>query len=307
MSLPIEEIIADLGNSDKPLLSSRLVELSNLNHEETRLFKQGWAAIERKRRRQIMNRLVELTEDSFELNFDSIFASCLKDEDTEVRSKVIEGLWENEDASLIAPLVDILNKDSSEGIRAAAATALGKFAMLAELKKLHSCYADKVCQALLTVINDKGRTIEVRRRTLEAASPLSMPEVSKAILEAYQSPDSKLKASAIYAMGKNCAPSWLPMLLKELASPDVEIRYEAVTACGELEEKEAIPYLIELINDADTEVQLAAIRALGKIDGSEARECLRQCLNDSSEAVQQVAAEALYELEMEENPFSFRV
>ena len=306
MSLPIEETIADLGNSDKPLRSSRLTELTNLNQEEMGLFKQGWAAIERKRQRQIMNRLVELTEDSFELNFDSIFASCLKDEDTEVRSKVIEGLWENEDASLIVPLVDMLNKDSSERIRAAAATALGKFAMLAELKKLRSCYADKVCQGLLTVINDKGRTIEVRRRALEAASPLSVPEVSKAILEAYQSHDSKLKASAIYAMGKNCAYSWLPMLLKELASPDVEIRYEAATACGELGEKEAMPHLTELINDADTEVQLAAIRALGKIGGSEARECLEQCLSNSSEAARQVAGEALHELEMEEAPFSFR-
>jgi len=307
MSLPIEETIADLGNSDKPLPSSRLIDLSNLNQEEMGLFEQKWAAIEPKRRRQIVHRLVELAEDNFELNFDSILTSCLKDQDAEVRSKAIEGLWENEDASLINPLIELLNKDSSEKVQVVAAAALGKFAMLAELGKLRSSYAAKVCQALLGMIGDKSKPIEVRRRALEASAPLSIPQVNKVILEAYQGRDSKLKASAIYAMGKNCNPSWLPMLLEELANPDVEICYEAATACGELGEKEAAPYLIELVNDADAEVQLAAVRALGKIGGSEAKECLEQCLHNPSEAVQQVAEEALHELEMEEEPFSFGV
>ena len=307
MSLPVEQIIDDLGNSGKPLLGSKLIELSTLNQEEMELFEQKWAAIEPKRRRQIVHRLIELAEDNFELNFDSIFISCLEDQDAEVRSKAIEGLWENEDASLINPLIDLLNKDSSEKVQTVAAVALGKFAMLAELKKLRSSHAAAVCQALLTVIGDKGKPVEVRRRALEAAAPLSVLQVNKAILGAYQGHDSKLKASAIYAMGKNCDPSWLPILLEELANPDVKIRYEAAMACGELGEKEADPYLVELVNDADVEVQLAAIRALGKIGGSEAKECLEQCLDDSSEVIQQAAEEALHELEIEEDPFSFMV
>jgi len=306
MSLPIEETIANLGTSDKPLLSSRLIELSTLSQEEMALFEQKWAAIEPKRRRQIVHRLIELAEDNFELNFDSIFISCLEDQDAEVRSKAIEGLWENEDASLINPLIDLLNKDSSEKVQTAAAAALGKFAMLAELKKLRSSHAVKVSQALLAVIGDKSKPIEVRRHALGAAAPLSIPQVNKAILEAYQSHDSKLRTSAIYAMGKNCDLSWLPILLEGLASPNVEIRYEAATACGELGEKEAAPYLIELVNDADAEVQLAAIRALGKIGGSEAKECLEQCLNNPGEAIQQAADEALRELGVEEDPFPFR-
>ena len=296
MSLPIEETIANLGNSDKPLLSSRLIELSNLNQEEMGLFEQKWAAIETKRRRQIVHRLIELAKDNFELNFDSIFISCLEDQDAGVRSKAIEGLWENEDASLINPLIELLNKDSSEKVQAVAAAALGKFAMLAELKKLRSSHVAKVCRALLGMIGDKSKPVELRRRALEAAAPLSVLQVNKAILEAYQGHDSKLKASAIYAMGKNCSPSWLPMLLKELANPNVEIRYEAATACGELEEEEAAPHLIELVNDEDAEVQLAAIRALGKIGGSEAKECLEQCLHNPSEVIQQAAKEALHEL-----------
>ena len=307
MESPIEKTIADLGNSDSPLLTSRLVELSNLDSEELRLFKQVWAAIEPKRRRQIVHQLVELAENNFELNFDSIFTDCLKDQDAEVRSKAIEGLWESEETSLINPLINLLEQDSSEKVQAAAATALGKFAMLAEHKKLRSSHTFKVCQALLTVISDKSKPIEVRRRALDAAAPLSLPEVKKTIMEAYQSHNSRLRISSIYAMGKNCDHSWLPILLKELANVDAEIRYEVVGACSELGEEEAIPYLIELLNDPDTDVQMTAIQALGKIGGSEAKKCLEQCLDSPSEVVQQAAEQALDELEAVEDPFFFKV
>ena len=38
---------------------------------------------------------------------------CLKDQDEEVRGKAIEGLWEYEDRSIIAGLVQILRSDRS--------------------------------------------------------------------------------------------------------------------------------------------------------------------------------------------------
>ena len=143
MPLPIEETIADLGNCDKPLSSSRLIYLSNLNSAEMALFEQAWAAIEPERRRPIISRLVELAEDNFEFDFDSIFRRCLNDEDAEVRCKAIEGLWESEETSLINPLINLVEQDYSEKVQAAAATALGKFALLAELGKLRSCHASK--------------------------------------------------------------------------------------------------------------------------------------------------------------------
>ena len=78
MSLPIEEIIADLRDSSQSLRNSRLVELSSLNSEELELWERAWANIKPKRRRQIIYRLVELAEDNFELDFDSIFRCCFK-------------------------------------------------------------------------------------------------------------------------------------------------------------------------------------------------------------------------------------
>ncbi len=293
MSLIIEETIAELANSDKPLINSRLAALSNLKLEELETFKRSWTALEPKRQRQIIHRLVELAEDNLELNFDSIFKYCLRDPDAEVRSTAIEGLWENEEASLISPLINLLEQDSSTEIQATAATALGKFAMLAEHKKLRACHVAKILDALLAVMNDTNKPVEVRRRALEAAAPLSIPQVKTAIMEAYQGHDLKLRISAIYTMGKNCDPCWLPILLKELSSPDAEIRYEAAGACGELEEEEAVSYLIKLVSDPDIDVQMAAMRALGKIGGVRAKKCLERCLNSPSEAMRQTADQAL--------------
>jgi HEAT repeat protein len=303
--LSAEETIADLGDRAKPLLASRLVGLSNLSPDELKLLGEVWATIEPKRRRQIVYRLVELAEDSFELNFDDIFRYCLKDEDSEVKCKAIEGLWESEEPSLVNLLIELLERDSSADVQAMAASALGNFAMLAEQEKLRSCHKAKICQALFDIIDDQSRTIEVRRRALEAAAPLSLPEVSQAIRQAYQSHNHEFKVSAIYAMGRNCDPAWLPILLKELASADAEMRYEAVVACGEMGNEGAVATATRLVNDPDTDVQLAAIQALGKIGGTEAKNCLEECQYNSSEAVREAARQALTELETWENPLSF--
>ena len=307
MPLPIEETIAALSDSAKPLLSSRLTELSNLNAQELALFEQAWKTIEPKRRRQIIYRLVELAEDNFELDFDDIFKNRLKDEDADVQSKAIEGLWESEETCLIDPLIELLEPESPEKVQATAATALGKFAMLAELEKLRPKHKTRVCRTLLGVIEDTSRSIEIKRRALEAAAPLSLPQMEKAIARAYRSGVPRLKTSAIFAMGKRGDPRWLPILIKELTNADAEIRYEAASACGELGEKETAPYLSKLTTDPDIDVQLAAIQALGKIGGPEAKDSLERCLTDDSEVIQQAAEEALNELEADENPLSFRM
>jgi len=301
--LTIKQVIEDIANPEKPLQNSRLADLSNISSENLAYFEHNWIAIRVERRRQIINRLVELAEENFELNFDGIFKFCLKDSDPEIRVKAIEGLWENEETSLITPLIRMLNEDTSEMVQAAAAKALSKYAMLAELKKLGPASASRVSQALLAILADKTRPREVWRRALEAAAPLSIPEVRQAIQEAYQSNDPRLKNSAIFAMGRNCDSSWLPTLLKEMTSPDPETRYEAAGACGEICDEGAVPLLIKLTGDKDPEVQQAAIQALGKIGGAKAKQHLLKCLNSPDEIVSEAAEEALRQLEIEEDTF----
>jgi len=304
MLSPIEEIITDMADSDKPLLNSSLVGLSNIIREDLNFLKEVWPTIKPERRRQIVSRLVEFAEDNFELDFDSIFKNRLSDQDAEVRSKALEGLWENEEPSLINTLIALMEQDNSKLVQAMAATGLGKFAMLAEQQRLRPAYTSKIYQSLLAVVNDRIKPIEVKRRALEAIAPLDSPEVEKVIGEAYRSSDHRLRVSSIYAMGKNGNPSWLSILLDETGSPDPEIRYEVARACGELGEEEAVPNLIELATDPDVEVQLAAIEALGHIGGTEAKNFLEQCLDDPNETVQQATEQVLEDLlaEGEDSP-----
>jgi HEAT repeat protein len=303
----IEEYLAELKDADRPLVSSGLARLSNLPPNELVLLLEAWSCMDTGRRKDIVGGLVELAEENTSLNFDGIFLACLDDADDEVKVSAIEGLWEYESRSLIDPLIELLKGDSNESVRAAAATALGKFTLLAELGELPSRDGDRLERTRVEVIDNRTDRPEVRRRAVEAIAVFSTTEVSQIIREAYYSDDHKMRVSAIYAMGMNCDAQWLPILLEELGNPDAEIRFEAVVACGEMEEEQTVPRLVSLIDDPDSQVQMSAIAALGKIGGSEAENALRKCLERPDEHVRSAATEAVEELERSVDPFSFEL
>ena len=305
--MSLERYFTEISDSKKPLVISELANLSTLSSEELRLFMETWVRMDAERQRQIVGHLVELAEENPNLNFDDIFIACLHDPDETVRIKSIDGLWECESCSLIDSFITLLREDSKESVRTAAAMALGKFAMLAELGKLRPEHRQKVESALFAIIDDQDEQVEVVRRAIEAIAPLSLPRVKKIIQEAYKSDDAIVQISAIYTMGKNCDPAWLPTLLKELGSADTEMRYEAAQACGELGDEDAVPHLSRLIHDLDSQVCLSALAALGKIGGSEAEDILQEYLTQSDEHIRQAAAEALEELDFEKDPLSFKI
>lgn len=304
MSSPLERYLAELRDLSKPVATSKLANLSDLSHEEVAIFESKWPGIDAARRRQIVERLAELAEDNFELDFDDVFRTCLADTDSEVRAKAIEGLWGCEERSLIDPLIGLLLEDADDSVRAAAAVALGKFALLAELGKLPEDDANEIKEALLTAFNNRDEQLDVCCRVLEAIGALSKPQVEELIRHAYQSNSLKFQASALYAMGRNCNPNWLPILLKELRSPYSQLRSEAAMACAELEAEEAVPRLVDLIGDSEVQVQISAIEALGRIGGSEAKERLQQCLDSPEKLLRQAAQEALAEMGLWEDPAS---
>jgi HEAT repeat protein len=304
MSSSLENYLKDLRDTGKPLVVSKLVNLSDLSREEMQTFWSAWGAIDVARRRQIVEMLVELAEDNFELDYNEIFRLCLGDGDGEVRAKAIEGLSECEERSLLDPLIGLLLGDLDDSVRAAAAAALGTFAMLAEFGELPAHDADKVEKVLLTAFNNKKEQIDVRCRALEAISMLSKPQVGDMIRQAHQSDILEFRASALCAMGRTCNSDWLSILLQELSSPYPQLRFEAARACAELEAEEAVPRLIELIQDSDAQVQISAIDALGRIGGREAKQALQECLDNADDALGQAAEGALDEMKFWEDPFA---
>ena len=304
---PVEETIAGLLDTTAPVSNVSLAGLSGLCVTDISSLEQVWEEIEPQRRRQTVSRMGELAEDNVELDFDCIFTFCLGDSDAEVRRMAIDGLAENEETSLIQPFITLLESDSSDTVRADAATALGRYALIAEHGKLRDFHKQRICQALFAVIDDEDDQLDVRGRAIEAVSPLMMSRVTGAIRKAYRSENWRMRISAVRAMGKNCDVCWLPLLLNELASDDAEMRYEAAAACGELGEEETVSALARLVADRDTDVCLAAIRALGDIGGTEAKRSLEECLKNPNEAVKDAAQQALYELSLLDDPLSTRI
>jgi hypothetical protein len=287
-----------MRDTQTPLSISSLYGLSDLTRAETQLFQEVWSLLDAGRRQWIIQSLADIAETSFEVNFDLIFRLCLNDEDEVVRSRAIEGLWEDEDLTLAGLLVRLLRDDPSESVRVAAAISLGRFVLLGELEKIEAAPAMMVENALLGAIYDPHETLEVRRRAVESIAYSGQAHVRDIIEVAYCDDEEKMRISAVFAMGRSADLIWREMIIAELDNPNPEMRYEAARACGELEASAALPDLIDRIEaDPDPEVQEMAIWALGRIGGKEARRVLEACCESEDEALRQVAEEALDELD----------
>lgn len=303
----LEKFLEELSNSEGPIPSVKLIHLSDLGPEEMQSFVKGWSSVPAARRRKLVSMLVEMAEENVEMDYNAVFRHTLTDEDDDIRATAVSGLWECEERSLIGPLIRLLNNDAAERVRAAAAQALGRFALFAETGKLLPRDSTRVANALLEVINSDTETNEVRRRAIEAIAPMSIPGVLDVIQEAYEDDDSKLRASALYAMGLSCDQKWIPILIQELSNSDSEMRYEAVVALGEIGEDDVVPDIVPLIHDPDAEVQAATFTALGSIGGPLAKNALNQAMKSVDSRISDLAGTALNSMDYEEEPLRFNV
>lgn len=299
-----EEYLQQLADAGTPVVVAKLVNLSNLSSEEVPLVEKLWPSLPVERRRQVVSDLVDLAEDNVELNFASVFRVALRDSEGGIRTKAIEGLSEADDLWVMDSLIKLLIGDSEEAVRAAAAIGLRRFALMAELEEMGPTRAGRVEKGLMAVIDNKNETAEVRRRAIEAASPLSKPRIKEIIAEAYQSEDLRMRVSAVYSMGENCDPDWLPVVLKEFNSDAPEMRFEAASAAGEIGDESAVPGLLRLLKDKDMDVRVTAICALGRIGSSEAQTALRPLLDNPDERIRAAADEALQEIAFNHAPLS---
>lgn len=285
--------------TDNELHTRSLYIFSKMNQEALAAFRNIWPTIPSQRRRDIMQELVEIGEANFEVYFDPVFLLALGDEDAEVRTSAINGLWENEDPNLIGPLVHLLRTDDAVEVRAAAASALGRFIYLGAVEEIDQHQALLAEEALLDTIHHSAEDIEVRRRAVESVAFSSEPAVAQIIENAYYDENEKMQVSAIFAMGRSADPHWRPQVIAELDNDNSEIRFEAARASGELEASEAITKLIELIaDDPDLQVQEMAVWALGRIGGPAAQEALEECLESEVESIVLAAEEALDEINL---------
>ena len=302
--MSLDEFLNTLFNNEQPIRRTDLMELSGITPEELVQVRGMWQDVDTQRRTELLQQLVELTEDNLEADFNDLFRFCLTDEEPSVRKMAMEGLWECDDRTLVSPLALLLQEDPSSTVKAEAALALGKFALLAHMGKMLAKDGEKIRQFLLQTIRSEEEDQEVIRRAIEAVAPFNTDEVQQIIQETYESDDPTMRQSAVYAMGKSGDPEWLSVIIEELSSSDPAMLFEATSACGELGEESAVPHLIQLIQDEDSQIQASAIAAVGAIGGSLARRVLLSCVKSSDDVVAEAAQAALDNIDAGEGSLS---
>ncbi len=300
------EYIDELADGSKKLAVASLQRLSALDREQRTELERRWSEIDVRRRRRLVQELIDLSEDNVEFDFDAVFMRGLADDDSDVRLESVRGLWEHESTGLIGTLIELLESDEDAAVRAEAALALGRYVVNFELGRLRESHFERVASALRRTIEDAREIEEVRARAIEAIGPRDEPWVRQAIREAYESDEHRLKVSAVHAMGRSGSNRWLPLLTRELASDEAELRYEAALAAGAIGDESIVHQILPLLIDQDDDVREAAAAALGEIGGSEAKKALTEMLDSDSTVAREAAAAAMAEIEFEDDPLGFK-
>jgi HEAT repeat protein len=289
--------LARLRDTSQPVPMASLYHLSDLAGADLTAFEAFWPELSTERRAAIVQNLQEISEANFEVSFDAVFRLALEDESPESRAVAIRALWDSEDPTLMAPLIDFMLHDPDPLVRAAAASGLGRYVYLGELEELPAAQVKRVEDNLLAVINGDDE-LEVRRRALEALAYSDRPEVASLIAKAYASDEAQLRVSAMFAMGRTADGEWAPQVRAEMKSSEPEMRFEAVRAAGELELTDAAQELADLTDDDDHQVREAAIWSLGQVGGEVALNALTQLLEQAEdEDMQDFIEEAMENLQ----------
>ncbi len=281
-SSTFQELLNILLDDAQPFPLYRLSELSDLDREQIEGFQAIWPRLSAERKRTLIAELGDLADRHFEMLFEPINLLAVSDPDAEVRRLAIENLWECERPDLAVRLIEAVRRDPAEGVRAAAAAALGRFVYLGELEDLAPDLWHQAEDVLLLAAREDPNP-EVRLRSLEALGFSSRSEVVELLEEAYRSPEEHVRRAALLAMGRSADARWRKHVVAELHSPSPGLREEAVRAAGELELRETVPLLIDLLADVSDAVRQAAIWALGQLGGEEAAEALYQLFEETED------------------------
>ncbi|MGC9359296.1 MAG: HEAT repeat domain-containing protein [Anaerolineae bacterium] len=291
-----DQTVETIVGSDADL-DDRLVQgLSDAGRRQAEAFRTRMTACPATRRQDLFQKMVDLSERRFELDFVWLFRACLEDEDATVRRLCIQGLWEDDRPDLARRFLDRLLHDEDVGVRAAAATALGKFVYEAECFELDPDLGARIRVALEGVIM-QGDEIEVARRAVESMAFINDARTRAIIEDAYEHEEQCMRESAMFAMGRSADAYWGDTVMLELRAALPAMRYEAARAAGEIMYRPAVARLIELVDDPDAKVRTMAVWALGQIGGKQARAAIERLLQGPDEALAAAAEDALHELD----------
>jgi HEAT repeat protein len=304
---PFSEIIQALADENRPFPAASLRRFSDLEPADLRSLLDEWPRIKTGRKRKLLADLWSLLEVDTVVSFDELARPLLKDPDAQVRALAIRLLGECEDHKLVPTYLDMLIRDESADVRAAAATVLGLFMDLGELEEIPAALYHKVEDALIAVVKG-GDTVEIRQRALESLGYSSREEVAELIEQACARIDPVWVACALFAMGRSGLERWSDEVLTRLNDDHAIVRLAAIKAAGELDIKEARPLLLRMLEEGenDADVFEAVIWSLSQIGGEDVRIYLTELLDQAEDdELAALIEEALANLDFTEEMAQF--
>src|SRR5258706_15878931 len=215
MPKTFEDILRELSDVDHPLAAEAIYRVSDVDENGIKTLQTFWGKIPVDRRLTLIQRLNEAAETNFDMDFSAVTRVAMTDLDNEVREAAIEATWMDESPDMATRLIAMASGDIADNVRAAAASALGHFILQGELGKFDSAVARRAQNIAIKLYRDEAEDMNVRRRALEAIANSSREGVDDMIEEAYEDSDEKMRASAVFAMGRTCDQKWDNIILTE--------------------------------------------------------------------------------------------
>jgi HEAT repeat protein len=278
--IPFQEVLDALLDVDTLFPPRYLSRFSDLKPGEIEDLTKIWEKIPTWRRKALLQDLEQLFGDDFLLSFEAICRIGLADPDPEIRFLSLHSLFEYDVEDLVSVFLNLLTTDENADVRAAAATALGKYIYAGEIEELDPKTLRLIEDRLISVYQSSDTAL-VRRRALEALGFSSRKELPALIEAAFNTQKNEWVVSALFAMGRSCDKRWQEPVVKMLNHVLPDIRVEAARAAGEIEITDTSDSLIELLEDDNVEVRLAAAWSLSQIGGEDAQEALNLILDST--------------------------
>lgn len=283
---PLETLLQQLEVAPDTVPLNEYFALSNLTRAGADVVRRLWPRLAVESRRRVLDVLLDGADVYLDVDVNSFLATILDDPEAELRQLALETLAESEPApEILGPIIQRLQRDEDDAVRAAAAAALGYYVLAGELDELDAALAMRAEEVLMTVLTDPAEPIAVQRRALESIAYSGELGVRQFIEDAYYSPYEEMRLGALVAMGRSADIRWRRLARAELSNPSPAMRAEAAVACGELEVRSALSDLLALLEDDEQMVRLAAIFALGRLGGKPAHRALSSiAASDTEEA-----------------------
>jgi HEAT repeat protein len=281
-----DEVLQELkkGIGDVPS-EPLLFGIADLTESDVEKIEPVFKSLDVTTRRILLQMMVDASDSDPRLIYNEFGLMALNDSDGEVRRVAVEILEDSESGYVMNRMIRLAQQDKSLDVRAEATRVLGNFVLLGEVGDLSEDKFTRVQECVINILNDEREDLDVRRRALESIANSSHEIVAPAIESAYQSDDSRLRISAVVAMGRTADERWESTVMQELINTNNdEMRYEAARAAGELQIQEAVTHLGRLLADEDREGQEIAINALGEIGNRESIRMLNIAMEQAEAA-----------------------